>query len=229
MAEFKIRSLEGTQYVEIHLAHEVVRTEAGAMRYIRGKIDIHSRVIPSIGGAIKSLIAEESIYRPTYFGTGVVTLESTLGGYHVVELDGESWILERGTYWASEGDVDVGFRRERMMPSLWAGEGFVYLQTRVRGHGKVVLATRGPVEEVVLEKGQRVAAQGYQVIARTGDVTFRMRRATKNFFGRFTAGEHRLRVFEGPGRVLVNPAPYWRLRVMSRKAGGDPGSPDLTS
>jgi uncharacterized protein (AIM24 family) len=229
MAEFKVHELEGTRFVEIHLNHEMVRVEAGALSYLTGKISVHSPLLPSLGGAIQSLLADQAIYRPTYSGTGVITLESSLGGFHLLELDGDSWILERGTYWASEGSVDVQFHRERMQTALWAGEGLIYLQTRVRGHGKVVLATRGPVEEITLGKGEEVAAEGKYVICRTGDVTFKVRRTTKNFLGKFTSGEGRVRVFEGPGRVLLNPAPYWRYRIYNERRGGGDDPSKMTS
>lgn len=222
MARFEIHHLEGTQYVDAHLNHEMVRLEAGALSYLQGDIKVHSALIPSLGGALKSMMADEAVYRPTYTGTGIITLESSLGGFHVLELSGESWILERGAYWASEGSIDVGFHREKILPSLWAGEGPVYLQTRVRGHGKVVVTTRGPVERISLEKGQRVVAEGKTVICRTGDVGFKVRRPTKNLMGRFTSGEGLLRVFEGPGTVILNPAPYWRYRLfMDRSSSFD--------
>ena len=219
MAEFKINELEGTRYVEIHLNHEMVRVESGALCYFTGDIAVYSQLMPSLGGLITSLFADEAVYRPTYSGTGIITLESSLGGFHELDLQGESWILERGTYWASEGSVDVSFHRERMSTSIWAGEGPVYLQTRVRGLGKVILATRGPVEEVLLKPGQSVAAEGKYVIARTGDVSFKVRRTTRNFFGRFTSGEGVVRVYEGTGRILLNPTPYWRYRMYTERNG----------
>lgn len=219
MAEFKVLELEGTRFVEIHLNQEMVRVEAGALCYLTGDINIHSRLVPSLGGLIKSILADQAVYRPTYSGTGVITLESSLGGFHILEMQGESWILERGTYWASEGSVDVRYHRERMQTAIWAGEGLVYLQTRVSGYGKIALATRGPVEEIVLKEGQKVAAEGKYVICRTGDVRFSVRRPTKNFFGRFTSGEGLARVYEGPGRVLLNPAPYWRYRMFAERSG----------
>ena len=103
------------------------------------------------------------------------------------------------------------------MTSLWAGEGPVYMQTRVRGHGQVVLRTCGPVEEIDLSDGKRVAAEGKFVVARTGDVTFTVRRPTKNFFGRFTSGERFVRGYVGTGRLLINPAPYWRYRILTER------------
>ena len=111
MASFEVHELEGVHYVDITLKDEMVRAEAGALSYLTGDITVHSRLIPSITGAIKSVLAEQAIYRPTYTGTGVVTLLSSLGGFHVMDLKDESWILERGAYWASEGSVDVSFHR----------------------------------------------------------------------------------------------------------------------
>lgn len=228
MAEFKICELEGTRYVEVHLNHEMVRAESNALSYLTGDISVYSQLMPSLGGLLQSLFADEAVYRPNYTGTGVITLESSLGGFHMLELQGESWILERGTYWASEGSVDVTFHRERMTTAIWAGEGPIYLQTKVRGYGKVTLATRGPIEEIVLDKGQRVVAEGKYVIARTGDVSFKVRRTTKNFFGRFTSGEGMVRVYEGPGRILLNPTSYWRYRMFTERSG-NADSPAFTT
>jgi uncharacterized protein (AIM24 family) len=205
------------RFVEIDLNHEMVRAESGALSYVMGDVSIHSRLMPSLGGFVKSVLADEAVYRPTYTGTGVVTLESTLGGYHILDLKGESWILERGAYWASEGGVALNYHRERLITSLWAGEGFVYLQTKVRGHGKVVLRSSGPVEEVVLGGKKEFAADGRFVIARTADVSFTVKRATKNFLGRFTAGEGFVRNYAGTGRVLLSSTPYWRYRLVAER------------
>ena len=66
MAEFKVEYMEGMQYVDVHLNNETVRVEAGALSYLKGDISIHSELIPSIKGMITSLLADESVYRPTY-------------------------------------------------------------------------------------------------------------------------------------------------------------------
>lgn len=219
MAEFKVHKVEGMQHVEIHLDNETVRAEAGALHFLTGDITVYSRVFPSLLSVIRSLLADEAIFRPTYTGTGVVTLEFSLGGYHILELDGDSWILERGSYWASDGDVDVSFHREPVLTSLLAGEGLVYLQTRVSGSGKVALTTRGPVREITLKSGQSMFVEGPSVIARTVDVRFRMRRPTKNLFGFLTSGEGWLHYYEGPGTVLVNPRPYWRYWILVERRG----------
>ena len=224
MAEFEVHRLEGTQYVDAHVDNESIRAEAGAPSYYNGDIEIESQLIPSPVKMMRSVLADEAIFRPIFSGTGVVTLESSRGGFHVLDLEADSWILEPGTYWASEDSIDLGFHRESLMTAIWANEGLVYLQTRVSGTGKVVVTTRGPVNLVKLEEGQRVATEGKFVICRSHDVSYRIRRATKNWLGRFTSGEGLVRVYEGPGKVLLNPAPYWRYRIFSEH-GTDPEYP----
>jgi uncharacterized protein (AIM24 family) len=217
MAKFEVHELEGSRYVDITLDNEMVRAEAGALCCMTGNITLDSRLVPSIGGLIKSLLADESVYRPTYTGTGVVSLESSYGGFHVLDLTGESWILEKGTYWASDGGVDVSFHREKVLTSLWAGEGLVYLQTKVRGKGKVVVTSTGPIEEITLQAGKIFVAEGKFVVGRTDSVSFKLSRATKSYLGKFTAGEGLVRIFGGPRRILVNPAPYWRYRMLAER------------
>lgn len=215
MARFSVHELEGVFYVDVALEDEMLRAEAGAMSYLSGDIAIHSKLIPSLPGAVKSMLAQQAIYRPTYTGTGLVTLQSSLGGFHVMTLKEESWILERGIYWASEGSVEVSYHRVDFWTAFRAREPLIYLQTKVSGNGTVAMRTRGPVEEVVLGEGERIAVDGKSIIGWDADVRFRIRRPTTNFFGKFTVGQGRLRVFFGPGRVLLNPAPYWRYRIFT--------------
>jgi uncharacterized protein (AIM24 family) len=217
MARFEVRELEGVNYVDMTLDNETVRAEAGALSYLTGDIKVHSKLIPSIPSAIKSVLALQAIYRPTYTGTGVVTLLSSLGGFHVMNLDDENWILERGTYWASEGNVEVSFHRVDFWTAYRAGEPIIYLQTRVKGSGKVVVRTRGPIEEITLAEGQKVAVDGKSVIGWSSSVRFRVRRPTDNFFGKLTSGQGRLRVF--------NPAPHWRYRLFAESEEDKPFIP----
>jgi uncharacterized protein (AIM24 family) len=144
-----------------------------------------------------------------------------LGGFHILDLKDESWVLEPGTYWASEDGIDVSFHRERMITGFWAGEGLVYLQTKVSGTGKVVVTTRGPVEVIQLEKGKKVAVDGNSVICRSADVSFRIGRATKGYLDLVTAGEGRIRIYEGTGKLLLNPSPYWRYKIAQDRVSGE--------
>ena len=211
MADFRICELEGMRWVQIEIRDETVRAEAGALSYLQGDIRITARP-PSPLSALKSAISNEALVRPSYSGTGTINLESSLGGYHPFEVAGESWILENGAYWASEGGVQLGLYRERMWTSLWTGEGFVDYQTKLSGCGHVVLNAPGPVEEVTL-KNERLMVEGKLVLARTEGLDYRLRRAT-TFIQSLFAGEARLRVYEGTGKALVCWTPYWNRYVM---------------
>jgi len=210
MAQFDILSAEGSNWVKITLQDETVRAEAGALSYMMGEIKI-ATPLPSLPGIIKSALADESMLRPTYSGSGEIHLESSLGGFHIIDLKGEQWILESGSYWASDGDIQVGAFREKVTTAFWTGEGFIQYQTRVSGVGKVALRSNGPVEEIEINKG-RFLAEGKYVIGRTGDITYTVRRPTRSYFSYLLSGESYFRCFEGTGRLLVAATPYWRMR-----------------
>ena len=213
MAKFEILSSESTNWVKITLRNETVRAEAGALSYMQGKIKVDTP-LPSLPGIIKSALVDESIFRPRYSGTGEIHLESSLGGFHIVDLKGEQWILESGSYWASDEDIQVTVFRERVWTAFWTGEGFIQFQTKVSGCGKVAIRANGPVEEVEL-KNSRFLAEGKYVVGRTGDIAYTVRRPTRSYLSFLLSGESYLRCFEGSGRLLVAATPYWRTRLQN--------------
>ena len=85
MAEFEVHRLEGTQYVDAHVDNESIRAEAGALSYYTGDIEIESQLIPSPIKMMRSVFADEAIFCPVFSSTGVVTLESSLGRFHVLD------------------------------------------------------------------------------------------------------------------------------------------------
>lgn len=215
MAEFAVIDDEGVSFVKVTLNDETVRAESGALCYFYGDIEVDARV-PSLGRVVRNVLAEQSVVRPSYTGTGTLYLESSVGGFEVFEMDGNTWILEPGVYWASEEDVTLKFFREQVMTSLLTGEGFIMLRTKVSGKGKIVLKTNGPVEVIEL-KDQRLATDGNYVLARTEGISYRIKRSTRSLVGSFLTGERRLRVYEGTGRLLLSSYPFWRQLLSTGK------------
>jgi uncharacterized protein (AIM24 family) len=211
MADFEICELEGMRWVQIRIRDETVRAEAGALSHMQGDIRVNVR-LPSPLSALKSIISDEALVRPSYTGTGVINLESSMGGYHPFEVAGDSWILESGAYWASEGGVELGLHRERAWTSFWSGEGFIDYQTKVSGYGRVVLNAPGPVEEVTL-KGERLMVEGKVVLARTEGVDY-LRRRVSALVPSLLSGEPVMRVYRGTGKALVCWTPYWNQYVL---------------
>lgn len=211
MAQFEIIEQEGVRLVKCTLQNETIRTESGALYYMRGQITMESKA-PSMGGFLKSLATGESIFRPTYTGTGEVHLEPSLGGFFIMECGGETWILEGGAYWASESGIEVDVHRENTLTALKSGEGFLDFQTKVKGHGKVVLAAQGPVEVVHLQN-DKLTVDGRYVLARSSGLKYSVQRASKSLLGSMTSGEYMVRIYEGTGTVLMAPMPFWRHRL----------------
>ena len=211
MAQFEIIEQEGVSLVKVTLANETIRTEAGALYYMLGDVTMESKT-PSLGGLFKSMASGESIFRPTYTGTGVVFLEPSLGGFHLLEVSGEDWILESGAYWASDSGITVGAFREKAWTAFKSGEGLVDYQTRIGGQGTVVMAAQGPVQAVKLAN-DKLVVDGNYVLARPATMTYNVERAAKSLLGSMTSGEGFVRVYQGTGTVLMAPIPFWRQRL----------------
>jgi uncharacterized protein (AIM24 family) len=217
MARFDIEQEEGMRWLKVSLRDETVRTRKGALNHMTGGI-VMDAPLPGFHDILVSCVSDESPWRPRFTGTGELFLESTLGGYHVMELDGrERWVFGNGTYWASEGDVRLSIYRERFWTSFWAGEGFFWYHTVAEGEGKVALYTEGPVEERTL-RGEKLVVAGNYVIGRTEGIRFTIRRAAKSLISHWLSGERSARVYEGTGKLLLCTTPYWQLRLKQERS-----------
>jgi uncharacterized protein (AIM24 family) len=218
MAEFTQREIEGMRQVVIDIAGESVRARAGALSNMRGRIEFTPR-LPGAGDLWRSIFTSEARVRPWYNGTGKILLQPSLSGYHVFDVaEGERWVLEPGVYWASEGSVGLGFAREPLFASLWAGDGLLNWKTTLTGHGRVAINAPGPVETLDIDGELRV--QGRLVLGRTDGLRFRSVRSAR-FPRNFISGQKRMRVFEGSGRVMVAWTPYWNQYMYTRMTGED--------
>jgi uncharacterized protein (AIM24 family) len=209
MAEFDVIKEENMRFVRILLDNETVRAEAGALAYHKGKISM-TAALPSPLDYMRSSMIGEAPVRPTYSGVGELILESSLDGYFVLSADGaDDWLVTSGAFWAAEGSISLGLFREKAITSFWAGEGFLEYRTRLTGIGKIVLKVSGPVEEIDIPEGEEIAVEGQLVIGRTARTGYQLRRAAKSILASMLSGESALRVYTGPGKVLLNSTPYW--------------------
>ncbi|MGE3311117.1 MAG: AIM24 family protein [Limisphaerales bacterium] len=225
MAQFEIIEQEGVRLVKVTLRDETIRTESGALYYMKGAITMESKS-PGLGGFFKALATGEKIFRPTYTGTGDLFLEPSFGGFHIFDGGGRTWIAESGSYWASEMGISVDVHRESALTAFKSGEGFLDFQTKLSGQGTIVLQCQGAVEVVNLNN-ERMTVDGNYVLARSGDIQYSAQRATRSLFSSMTSGEGFVRIYEGTGTLLMAPVPYWRHRMFQLmsglRAGGNAG------
>lgn len=210
MARFTIRDVEGMRQLRIDLAAETVRTVRGALSRLEGDIRM-TAPLPGPGTLLRSMISREGAVRPRYTGSGAVHLQPSMRGYHVFEAREMRWILEPGVFWAAEGDVRLGLRLERIVPSLFAGDGLFKLQTTVTGDGKVAINAPGPVEEVAIEDAE-ILVKGRLVLGRTDGLRFSTKRPG-GFIRALIAGEPLTRAYRGTGKLLVCWTPYWNQYI----------------
>jgi uncharacterized protein (AIM24 family) len=213
MAVFEIQESQRQRWVRVGLDNESVRAEAGALSYLRGAIQIDATV-PWIGTVLRSTLSDEPLIRPRYVGTGEIFLNSTFGGFHVIDVEDEAWILENGAYWCSEHGVQLGLHREPMLASWRAGEGFFDFQTKLSGRGRAVVNAAGPVEEITLNN-ETIGVEGKLVIGRTAGVGYRVARPTRSWLGYWLSDEQMMRSYSGTGKILLVSTAYWNPGLAS--------------
>ena len=215
MANFDIEEAEGTRWVKVTLHDEEVRAEKSSLSHMKGSI-VMDTPLPNMRDLLVSTVSTDSPFRPRYRGTGEIYLDSTMGGYHVLQMsEGEDWVVENGAYWASEGKITLSLVRERLMTAFWAGEGLIWYHTKLSGAGIVVLAAQGPVDEITLNS-EKLVVDGSFVIARTDGIKFSIRRPARTRWSTWLSGQTSARVYEGKGRLLMCTTPYWRLAIKNK-------------
>lgn len=201
MVQFDVVTKENARLVKITMDNDQVRLEAGAMYYMQGNLELDAQM-PSVGGFLKSLVTSEKVVRPICRGTGVLYLEPSYGEFTIFDMAGEEWILDKGAYYASEIGVEVTAEVNKALAGFFSGEGF--FQTKVRGSGKVVVHSQGPLERIDLTN-DKLVVDGSFAVARSASLNFEVSKATKGIFSTLISGEGLVNTFTGTGSVYICP------------------------
>lgn len=209
--KFSVEEKQMLKMVKVEMQNTMFRCESGAMYYMQGNLQIESKM-PSAGGLLKSMVTKETAFKPTISGTGTVYLEPSFGEFTIMDLRNETWILDKGAYYASEMGIEVGLWTNKAISGLFSGEGF--FQTQVSGTGKVIVVSNGPLEEINLVN-DRLVVDGSFAVARTAGIEFTVNKATKGLFSSWTSGEGIVNTFTGTGKVLIAPAANRHVTMMN--------------
>ena len=198
---FDVIQRERLNMVKVELENGAFRYEAGAMHYMKGALELESK-IPSVGKMFKSMITKEKIVKPVITGTGTVFLTPSFGEYTILDLKNDEWILDRGAYFASEMNIEIGAYTNNAIGAMFSGE--KWFQTVVAGTGKVIITSAGPLEEVELVNGKLVV-DGAFAVARTSGIDLKVTKATRGIFSTIISGEGLVNTLSGTGKVLIAP------------------------
>lgn len=224
---FEVYEFEMWRLARIVVENTSVVLEAGQLHYWLGQFQMQASM-PSVGGIARSFLTKEKAVRPVYTGRGEIWLEPTFGEIEILELNGsDSWILDKGSYLASDATVQLGMYTNPLFSSLFGGEGM--FQTQVSGVGKVFYWAPGPVQAIALQ-GETLTVDGSFAVARSASLDYRVEKSSRGLFGSLISGEGLVNVFRGYGTVILAPVPnryltlqreFWSLhaaiRAISRK------------
>jgi len=186
---------------------EKVKVEAGAMSAHSSGMSLEAKMEGGVlKGLKRSVLGGESLFISTYTAPaqgGWVDVAAKLpGDLRVIALHGStSWIIERGTWLASEDGLDVdtkwgGFK------SLVGGEGG--FMAHASGTGKVIVASYGAIDTISLAAGETVVVDTSHMLAFPDTVTYDLRRAVQGrSIQSVKSGEGLVFEFTGPGDILT--------------------------
>jgi len=222
--------------VRITLHNAAATLEAGALYYLKGRIEVTSKAGGTGGikgfarGLATKALTNETMFRPSYKGNGEIYLEPSFGHYLIYNLQPkQALIVDKGMFFCSEGSVGVKVEMQRNLSSGMAG-GEGWFQTKVIGPGICVFSSPVPVSEIVAYdlNNDKLQVDGNFALMRTDGVRFSVQRSAKGFFASATTGEGLLQTFEGTGRVWLAPtqgvydrlSSPWGVSRMSNTQGG---------
>jgi uncharacterized protein (TIGR00266 family) len=183
---------------------ETLQVEGGSMVSMSADINIQTQ---ARGGLLKSLgrtlLGGESFFQNIYQAGpngGEVTVAPALpGDLYIAELQGESLMVQSGSYVASSEAVTVDTKWGGAK-TFFASEGLIML--RVSGQGKAILSSYGAIHEVNLAAGERYTIDTGHLVAFSENMGFNVR-SVGGLKSTLFSGEGLVVDMTGPGRVLL--------------------------
>lgn len=195
--------------IRIALENSSVILEPGALSYMKGNIKISSKTGGVLGFGkklISSKLTGETVFKPTYSGTGEIFLEPSFGNFALIELEDDEIIVDDGLFFACESSVEVGVTIQRNLSAALLGDETL-CQTKISGSGIVALEIPVPESEtfkcILIDDTLKV--DGNFAILRTGNIEFTVEKSSKSIVGSVTSGEGLVNVYRGSGEVWLVP------------------------
>jgi uncharacterized protein (TIGR00266 family) len=193
---------------------EQVMAESGAMVSMSPTIKLDAALSGGgVFGAMKSAVGGESLFRTTFTaesGAGEVTLApAALGDIMAVELRGEKFIVQPGSYLA--GDPRMAITTQGSMRGMLSGEGMFLLN--VQGSGLLLLSSFGAIHQKTLAPGEEYIVDTGHIVAFEGSVDYSLEKVTgksqgvggffKGLVKSALTGEGFVCRYRGPGKIYI--------------------------
>jgi uncharacterized protein (TIGR00266 family) len=183
--------------------NERIRAEASAMVSFSEGVEIETK---AAGGLLKSLgrslLGGESFFQNFWKAGpqgGEVTLAPELpGDIALLELNGETVMVQSGSYLASEDGVDINSKISGK--AFMAGEGLPILQAT--GKGKLLVSSYGAIYEKTIGPNEKYTVDSSHLVA--FDATMSVKpKAVGGLKSTVFSGEGLVIEMTGPGRLFI--------------------------
>jgi uncharacterized protein (TIGR00266 family) len=183
--------------------NERIRAEAGAMVSFSAGIEIETK---AAGGLLKSLgrslLGGESFFQNFWKAGpqgGEVTLAPKLpGDISMLELRGETMMVQSGSYLASEDGIELNSKISGK--AFMAGEGLSILEAK--GNGKLLVSSYGAIYEKTIAPNEKYTVDSSHLVAFDASMGVQPK-AVGGLKSTAFSGEGLVIELTGPGRILI--------------------------
>lgn len=184
---------------------EEIRTETGAMLAMDKTAKIEGRVEGGAWKAIKrTVLTSESFFVTTIRAlepnTEIYLAPRAVGDIEVLELKNEEYIVQGGSFLASESTVDSDAHFSGWKGFL-SGEGIFMI--KVKGTGKVFVSSFGGIIKKEVAPGETFVVDNGHIVAFPASIRYSIRKVGDSIFSMVATGEGLACEFEGPGIIYM--------------------------
>jgi len=183
---------------------EEIHVEGGAMVGMSPDLEMETK---ARGGFMKSLgrsmLGGESFFMNTYTakkqGDSVALAPPLPGDISVIEMKGETIMVQSGSYLASSEGVQIDTKWSGAK-TFFGSEGLIML--RLSGHGTLVISSYGAIHPMTLEKGQSYLVDTGHLVTFEKDMNFKVKKVG-GWKSTMLSGEGLVVELSGPGEFTL--------------------------
>ena len=185
---------------------EKIVAEAGPMIYKTENVEMKTAATGGVWKSIKRVLAHESLFLTIFTAVGspgtVGFSGEVIGKIMAIQLGpGQEIILQKDSFIAAEGTVDLDWKWARLKTGLIGGEGFIL--EKVTGPGTVFIGAFGDFREFQLAPGEKIDVDTGCLVGFDASVEYDAH-LVKGIQTILFGGEGLfLASMEGPGKVIV--------------------------
>ena len=182
-----------------------------------------------VGGFFKSIaqsaLGGESLFRSTFTASGgegnVLLSPAVPGDVSVIDLRGETYLVQSGSYLAGSPDlqVETGVGGAK---GFFGGVGLFLL--KITGNGRLFVSSFGAIHMLGLGAGEKMVVDTGHVVAFPSTMNYEVKKAAAGWVSSITSGEGLVCEFTGPGEIFIqtrNPQSFvsWLTPQLPKPSG----------